>query len=334
MSVSFLGLIIVPLLLACLGGIVHLWMRVFRKPHAPHARCGQCGYVVEGLTTMFCPECGSDFRKVGIVKPKKRAVSPVRFTLLWTVLLAPIALVLGSLMVALAPRVANTFCSVYITPVSGSFHLINLHVHGQSRRWFGMMSGPPRTALPPTMVPNGHIASAGQTTTATAMGIDGSPRYITMNPPRPGGRLPSYEFSLNYFPKSQQYIVNNQPVVSGEPSDAVIRDWLVFNGCSPEHPDLLEDAAALQQLIIAIGSRQSEISLSRLNLSANTGGGSFSSSAGRIHPLSVTLVVAFWLLIYAVGIVLYMRHRRRSVHRQQHERDGVEVVRNSGWSSR
>ena len=28
--------------------------------------CGNCGYSVRGLTTFKCPECGADFREVGI----------------------------------------------------------------------------------------------------------------------------------------------------------------------------------------------------------------------------------------------------------------------------
>ncbi|QQE13031.1 hypothetical protein JD969_06110 [Planctomycetota bacterium] len=30
-------------------------------------RCGQCGYLVVGLTKMMCPECGRDLREVGIL---------------------------------------------------------------------------------------------------------------------------------------------------------------------------------------------------------------------------------------------------------------------------
>jgi hypothetical protein len=29
-------------------------------------RCGACGYDTRGLTTLTCPECGSDLRIVGI----------------------------------------------------------------------------------------------------------------------------------------------------------------------------------------------------------------------------------------------------------------------------
>lgn len=33
--------------------------------------CGKCGYIVKGLATLTCPECGSDLRDVGIVSPDR-----------------------------------------------------------------------------------------------------------------------------------------------------------------------------------------------------------------------------------------------------------------------
>jgi len=42
-----------------------------RQRPGAEPKCGQCGYSVTGLTTMVCPECGSDLREVGIVPPMK-----------------------------------------------------------------------------------------------------------------------------------------------------------------------------------------------------------------------------------------------------------------------
>jgi len=40
-----------------------------RQRPGAEPKCGQCGYFVTALTTMICPECGSDLRAVGIVAP-------------------------------------------------------------------------------------------------------------------------------------------------------------------------------------------------------------------------------------------------------------------------
>ena len=50
-----------------------------RKP-AADPTCGKCGYIVKGLTTFTCPECGSDLREVGIISaaapPRSSGMNP------------------------------------------------------------------------------------------------------------------------------------------------------------------------------------------------------------------------------------------------------------------
>ena len=93
-TMGFACVAVVPLL--CLVLLVWLWVRVLRRPKHYHAVCGHCQYIVEGLETMFCPECGSDFRKIGIEMPyKKDRIEPATFVVLWTFLLLPIALLIG-----------------------------------------------------------------------------------------------------------------------------------------------------------------------------------------------------------------------------------------------
>ncbi len=48
------------------------------SPAATQSNCGKCGYLVTGLPTFQCPECGSDLREVGIVKQEIKA-APRRF---------------------------------------------------------------------------------------------------------------------------------------------------------------------------------------------------------------------------------------------------------------
>lgn len=43
---------------------------------SPPAACGKCGYAARGLSTFICPECGSDLREVGIVRPEQRGTFP------------------------------------------------------------------------------------------------------------------------------------------------------------------------------------------------------------------------------------------------------------------
>ena len=44
-----------------------------KEKGASQGKCGECGYRVEGVSGLRCPECGSDLREVGIdVKESKK----------------------------------------------------------------------------------------------------------------------------------------------------------------------------------------------------------------------------------------------------------------------
>ncbi|WP_432798015.1 hypothetical protein [Poriferisphaera sp. WC338] len=58
----------VPVLLVI--GVVAVFM-VKKKSRQKEATCGGCGYIVEGISSLLCPECGGDLRKVGIVKGRE-----------------------------------------------------------------------------------------------------------------------------------------------------------------------------------------------------------------------------------------------------------------------
>lgn len=58
--------------------VVFLIIRSRRRRHLDEgqATCGRCGYIVTGLPTFSCPECGSDLREVGIVRKGQPASAP------------------------------------------------------------------------------------------------------------------------------------------------------------------------------------------------------------------------------------------------------------------
>lgn len=65
--------------------------------------CAACRYPVEGLTSLTCPECGCDLRRVGILTPAMgRPYGPWPGLILWTLLLPIPALALSGLFVSLA----------------------------------------------------------------------------------------------------------------------------------------------------------------------------------------------------------------------------------------
>jgi hypothetical protein len=58
--------------------------------------CGQCGYCVRGITSLTCPECGSDLREVGIIAPNMRLPTSKHVkALIWTFALPPAAFLIS-----------------------------------------------------------------------------------------------------------------------------------------------------------------------------------------------------------------------------------------------
>jgi hypothetical protein len=51
--------------------------------------CGHCRYCIRGITTLTCPECGSDLREVGIIAPNIRLPVDIRHlrAIIWTLAL-------------------------------------------------------------------------------------------------------------------------------------------------------------------------------------------------------------------------------------------------------
>lgn len=64
-----------------------LWRPSTTKSEAMEPVCGKCGYIVKGLPSSICPECGSDLKRVGIITHRScSAISPILFILCWSVL--------------------------------------------------------------------------------------------------------------------------------------------------------------------------------------------------------------------------------------------------------
>ena len=86
--VSFVVSPIEVLLVAAFVVIVVLFrLHRSRAAAVTEPSCGKCGYIVIGLTTQICPECGSDLNVVGIIHPGNvRSWSRRTRLVLWTLI--------------------------------------------------------------------------------------------------------------------------------------------------------------------------------------------------------------------------------------------------------
>lgn len=69
-------------------GLVMLAKQRGRAGAAVEGNCVKCGYLVAGLSTFVCPECGSDLRVVGIVAPRRSRGLAMGLTIIGAAVLA------------------------------------------------------------------------------------------------------------------------------------------------------------------------------------------------------------------------------------------------------
>lgn len=306
-GMGFSCVVVIPFV--CLMGLFWLWVRVLRKPKHYHSVCGHCRYIVEGLQTMLCPECGSDFHKVGIETPAKRGhVEPGFFLAVWTILLLPVALLIGGVVASLGPETVTASTSFGVLPKSGSFGEVTIRAkcsYSQSGVSSGVgltgqgssTAGSRCTITFPRLTPKG-LPDSLDLTVSTSSGPASS---------SPDPRLWVYPESGGY-----RYVRPAGEVVHGQKGfdKAVVEDWLATSGLGPNSPDLRADSAELFGLVNAYATGQASFTTSRYGLS----GGSSSSTSSSPHGWFAGAVVIFWMVIYIGGILLYRRiHLRRSI---------------------
>jgi hypothetical protein len=106
--------------------------------------CGQCGYCVRGISTLTCPECGSDLREVGIIPPNKRIFGSKTIKLiLWTFAAPPLAALISILLLF----TVLPFAQMYKVDRSIQIQLPNLtttiSIWGEQRSWRPPLLGRP-----------------------------------------------------------------------------------------------------------------------------------------------------------------------------------------------
>jgi len=105
-------------------------------PDSDAPRCGQCHYIVRGITSLTCPECGSDLREVGIDVGRRRPSGwgpVVLIAIVWGVLIAIIAQMMWESARRHAPRTADLSYKVMLQkPASGQY--LQLTIEGSLQK--------------------------------------------------------------------------------------------------------------------------------------------------------------------------------------------------------
>lgn len=280
-------LVPLTLTLACVVGLVILWVRVFRRAQHGMPTCGKCGYGVYGATSLTCSECGGDFRQVGIDTAKQRgAVGPAVFGILWTVLLPLPALIAIGLMIAYGPQHAYTIHSLNLapTPPAGS-QLSNV---GIEQAWGG---------------------------SPWSMGPD--PSRITMNASAnaSAGSYVHAEIDLTSFTFANTYGGNTSGNLTAPASGTAVTDASVLallggTGASTTDPTVQAHASDVVKVLQSLRTQGLGTHASALPPTPTFTVQNNSWQNDQPATWWVVSVLAFWLLFWIAGFVIFTLVRR------------------------
>ncbi len=319
--------------IACLVGLVFLWLRVRRgKPREPG--CGACGYQVQSLSTFSCPECGADLRVVGISQAFRPMLHPVLFILFWTLLLPIPSCTVGSIGIAVGPKTSHVMHNMtLVVPNGQAIQQIDVHTNpmaGLMSNWIGAMAGGGRgmtglgdlTVMISPQHGAAHVLSA--TTQPNVTTPQGSQTPSPSPTPTPTPTPTSAPSSGNWMvliidTQQMQMMMPGQMMVnpnSGQPTvmqgvavtQANLLHELGNAGYNTQDAEVISAVADLEKLIAGYPTQ----GLATANLSFLSVQSQFS------HPMDmpkVWWVIVVLLLILATwigGIVLFF-----VIHRQQ-----------------
>ena len=192
--------------------------RVSSSDHEPS--CGRCGYIVRGIPTLTCPECGSDLREVGITTGSTGHGQWIPFffgALVWSLVLHFAAsLTVLAIDAVLPRRGAAVHLVTLLLPKSGTFQSVTINASGDYRTGAAAAADPYEPVVSAELLLNdGGIATL-----------------------RADSRRDHYAYRAP---------AGLEVSASGEPDAAVILAWMKHCGIDTSSPDVLREASQIVQ---------------------------------------------------------------------------------------
>lgn len=284
-GVMIVGLIILIVLLlaglASVGGLIYIWIRALTQPHLAQglANCGRCGYSVRGAASMACPECGADFREVGIKSPamRKPFIGAVLFIVLWSLCLWMPGCVVSSVAISVGPQQHLHSDSVDLNPPDTNAAgydnvMLNQSPYGMYGNW-------------------------------TLELFPQQSRYIDVDIYGPNGNeWYEVDISNNTFQDYSGSTANPVPF-----DRATLERWIATTGGDTSNADV---QAQIDQIYNNIQQAQTQ-GLASANWSAFKVNSQSNWSDSQPAGWFVMIQPVFWILVYALGIVIFFILRNR-----------------------
>lgn len=308
MSMSWLWLA----LLATMVGVFLAWIaasarRPLRTKRPALPSCGQCGYIVRGIGSLNCPECGADLREVGIVveRPRNRRFRLVQFLVLWTLVMPLPAICISAVVAAAWPRQYSSTTTLGFKSIAGSWQMLDVELeHRTTAQYRGA------TAITTSAI------NAGSSHQSTVHVATAQPAYLhaitaTVHPNTAVG-VSAQPLTIHVDPQTLAFHYTTPTgTVRCHPFDAAAAEaWLIAAGVAFSAMHLHEQAAELSSLIIGLAGGQMHFVFGYIS-----GASSGSSTAMLSSPRVGRMLIFLWGMIYIGGIVLYVfaGRKRRAV---------------------
>lgn len=257
----------------------------FTIPRITEPRCGNCGYIVRGITTLTCPECGGDLREAGIVTGRLRRPSnapAILFCVLWTILLAPVAVMITAGVDSALPHWSLLRHSARMqAPKSGTYESIAISAAAMIR-----LEAAPSSVFLPSDATIELLTLTGKSSVMTADLRTGACSYKTAagTTVRPPGKL----------------------------DGAAVLDWMHAAGVDTTGPGVMQEAVEVCEVLreqpggYLLGNAGSNTSSGTIYRHFDHGSSAWSGE--RFHqPWIIGLCALFWLALWLAGLRWIMR---------------------------
>ncbi len=267
-------------------------------PPDSEGSCGRCGYLVKGLTTFTCPECGSDLRQVGLIHPRNgdtpRAGAP------WLIVLKASArpLLIWIVSCLIFSAVCTWIVRDYLWPYSDVGENV-IHCYPKSRRYTSAKFYT-RTEAPAF----GRIRAAR------------APQKSRYGQFEMQDATSTWLIGVNYLADNHYYRDASGTTVThaGLPTSASVLDFLKINKIDTSDPRVQAEAAAAAAVMADAGN-QPNLNL-RLppafpfDITSSAGAGGIVSGGGAAFEEAQNIV---WPLLLSSGILIILWRRRRAL---------------------
>lgn len=283
----------------------------------PPQCCGKCGYVVRGITSLTCPECGSDLRVVGTVTEgsKGKVVAGCLMPLAYTFLCFIFSVGLFTLLLQFLPTYGNYSLSFSLYPDSDEIDTVEfrsdlLWIETSSSSGYGpninMNSNWPSTPSSCT-IDLGIKSSSTNTIKSEQVSLD-----FSVATPNPNARFESH-FNIDPDTREASWMeasTNKWYFSNGPYSQQTILDFMGTLGADTTKPQVIAEAKELYKLTDGFINGQTQFTMQGFD----NGGYGYGGSS---NPGPTWALVTYWIVWFVIWIIGLVWLARRGIKRSK-----------------